>query len=100
MLAENVVAVNEALAVFCVLVSLLLLTVACTEPVPTPLGVTTMTTVAREPDCSVGMTQATALLTGVLQVPEPAVALVKVAEVLASEGWGLALAAVGLGVAA
>ena len=28
------------------------------------------------------------------------VALVKVAEVLASEGWGLALAAVGLGVAA
>ena len=80
MLDEKVVAVNDALAVFCVLVSLLLLTVACIEPVPTPFGVTTMTTVAREPDCSVGMTQDTAPLVGVLQVPEPAVALVNVAE--------------------
>ena len=62
-----------------VFVSLLLDTMAVTEQeVQMPFGVTTKVTVAREPDCSVGIWQTTPLLLGALQVPEFTVALLNV----------------------
>ena len=65
-----------------VLVLLLLDAVAVTEQdVQAPLGVTTKTTLEAEPDCSEGIWQTTPLLLGELQVPELAVALLKVTPV-------------------
>jgi hypothetical protein len=71
--------VNEAVAVLQLFVQLALETVPVTEqPLHVPFGVTTKVTVARPPDCSVGIWQTTPLLLGALQVPEPTVALLNV----------------------
>ena len=61
-----------------VLVLLALDTWAVAERYLPLIGVTTKVTGEMEPACSVGIWQTTALLLGALQVPEPAVALMKV----------------------
>lgn len=76
---ENAVAVKEAVSVLLVFVSLAFETVARIEPDPAVVGVTVIATVVVAPACSVRMVQAMLPPVGTLQVPAPAVALLKAA---------------------
>jgi hypothetical protein len=80
------VAVNAAVTVLVGFVLLLLVTVARIDPAPAVFGVTVIATNDVEPDCSVGIVQATLNPLGTLHVPDPAVALLKVA-VIPVDSW-------------
>jgi hypothetical protein len=84
---EKLVAVNDAVVEMVWFVLLLLVAVTVTEPLPEVVGVTAKATVAMEPDCRTGIRQTAVLPVGRLQMlPDPAEALVKVADILV-ESW-------------